>query len=348
MTIGFFVNDVRTEKPEYATTCLAMAARARGHEVWYIGVDDFAYDPDEQIRARARAAGEKRYKSNATFLAALQSDEAREERITVSDLDVLLLRNNPADDFESRPWAQSAGIIFGQMAARQGVLVLNDPDSLAHALNKLYFQFFPRAVRPETLITRDRQEITAFMEAQEGPIVLKPLQGSGGQGVFLVKPEERANLNQIIEAISRDGYVVAQEYLPAASQGDIRLFLLNGHPLRCDGRYAAFRRVNAQDDLRSNIHAGGTAEPCEIDETALEIADLVRPKLIQDGMFLVGLDIAGDKLMEVNVFSPGGLWTMQQFSEAPFSHTIIEALEQKMEVARHYTHAFTNRQLATM
>lgn len=348
MKIGFFVNDVGTEQARYATTCLAMAALARGHEVWYVGVEDFACDPDEQIRARAHAAPRKKYNSNEAFLAALQGEKARVERIDMASLDVLLLRSNPADDAADRPWAQSVGIVFGQLAAREGVLVLNDPYSLAHALNKLYFQLFPEAVRPRTLITRDRDEIRRFVREEKGKVVLKPLQGSGGQGVFLVRPDDEANLNQIVDAICRDGYVVAQEYLPAAAEGDLRLFLLNGEPLQREGKYAAFRRVNAEGDMRSNIHAGGRAEQAVVDEQVLRIAEMVRPKLVQDGMFLVGLDIAGDRLMEVNVFSPGGLHSMQEFEGVDFAGAVIEALERKREITDRYGRAFGNTQLATL
>lgn len=348
MKIGFFVNDASTELPEYATTCLATAALARGHEVWYIGVEDFACDPDDHLHARARRAAKKSYKTSEAFIGALQSDDAYVERIAVADLDVLLLRNNPADDAGNRSWAQTVGVIFGQMAVREGVLVLNDPFHLANALNKLYFQSFPQEIRPRTLITRDREEVQAFVKEQGDKVVLKPLQGSGGQNVFLVRPDDLSNLNQIVEAICRDGYVVVQEYLPAAAQGDLRLFLMNGKPLMRDGKYAAFRRVNAENDVRSNIHAGGRAEQAEIDDTVLEIAELVRPRLIQDGMFLVGLDIAGDRLMEVNVFSPGGLHSMQRFEETSFSDTVIESLEQKVAHRTRYGKAFRNVQLATM
>ena len=100
--------------------------------------------------------------------------------------------------------------------------------------------------------------------------------------------------------------------------------------------------------MRSNIHAGGEATPAEINETVLHIAELVRPKLIQEGLFIVGLDIAGDKLMEVNVFSPGGLYSMEEFEEVPFSAAVIEALEHKVAIKKHYGLDFSNVQLATM
>ena len=114
---------------------------------------------------------------------------------------------------------------------RHGVVVLNDPNGLAKAMNKMYFQLFPEEVRPRTLITRDHEEIKAFAKEEGGNIVLKPLQGSGGSGVFLVNPDDKSNLNQMIDAVSRDGFVICQEYLPAAEEGDMRLFVMNGRPI---------------------------------------------------------------------------------------------------------------------
>ena len=103
---------------------------------------------------------------------------------------------------------------------------------------------------------------------------------------------------------------------PAAHEGDTRLFMMNGAPLRYKGKYAAFRRLRSGDDMRSNIHAGGKLRQAEITNQHLQLAEIVRPKLVQDGMFLVGLDIVGDKLMEINVFSPGGLGSAQMFRKS--------------------------------
>jgi glutathione synthase len=348
MKIGFFVNSIAEELEEYTTTHLAYAALKMGHEPWYISVDDFAYDPDERVRARARTVAKSSYRSPTTFFADLQDSDAPVERITVDDLDVLLLRNDPAVDAVDRPWAQSVGIIFGEIAARRGVLVLNDPTGLSRSLHKLYFQQFPPQVRPKTLITRDRDELVRFVKDQDGNAVLKPLQGSGGQGVFLVESDEAANLNQIIDAIGRDGYVVAQEYLTEASEGDLRLFLMNGLPLEHDGVHAAMRRVNEGDDPRSNMHAGAKAQQAEVDDDVLRIAELARPKLIQDGLFLVGLDIVGDKLMEVNVFSAGGLHSVSELTGVDFPPLVIDALERKLDSRNAYPGCFTNVELATM
>ncbi|MBU0678354.1 MAG: glutathione synthase [Verrucomicrobia bacterium] len=349
MNIGFFVNDVATEQPGYTTIRLAMAAVNLGHKVWLMGAGDMASDPDEHIRARARTVPKSRYTRSESFLADLHSPKkAITERITVDDLDILMLRNDPSSDVGQRAWAQSVGIIFGRVAMRHGVIVVNDPDGLSRAMNKMYLQGFPEAVRPKTLITRDKSEMRKFAEEQGGRIVLKPLQGSGGEGVFLVDTSSMSNFNQIVESISSRGYVIAQEYLPAATEGDTRLFLMNGQPLKHKGKFAAFRRIRSGDDMRSNIHAGGKLREAIVDDNMMRLAEMVRPKLVFDGMFLVGLDIVGDKLMEVNVFSPGGLGSAQKFEKVNFTHAVIKALERKVEYAQYYDRNFNNVEMATL
>ncbi|MGB6043973.1 MAG: glutathione synthase, partial [Pirellulales bacterium] len=114
------------------------------------------------------------------------------------------------------------------------------------------------------------------------------------------------------------------------------------------GKYAAFRRVRSGGDMRSNIHAGGKLAEAKIDDVALHIAEIVRPKLVQDGMFLVGLDIVGDKLMEINVFSPGGLGSAQQFEKTNFSAAVIEAIERKVDYMQYYGRNFDNVDMCTL
>ena len=349
MRLGLVVNDVSSEKAVYTTTRLGMKALSMGHEVWLIGVADFLADHDSGVNAIARSvpAG-KTYRKPENYLEAVKSDDARVEKIRFSDLDVVVLRNDPAEDAEERPWAQLAPLLFGQLAVRLGTIVLNDPHSLANALNKTYFQHFPERVRPRTLITRDPEEIRRFIKDIKGDAVLKPLQGSGGRNVFLVHKKDKPNLNQMIDAIRRDGYVVAQEYLENASKGDVRMFLLNGQPLQAEGRYCAYRRVNKSGDMRSNITAGGQVEPVDVTDEMLELVDVVRPKLIHDGMWLVGLDIVGNKLMEVNVFSPGGIGSAEYTTEVDFLEVIIQSLEKKLMQKQLYGRNINNLALATL
>ncbi len=350
MKLGIVVNGIKGEMDDYTTTHLAMAATNLGHEVWYMGVADFAYDPDENAHARARSVPLRRYRSTSAYLNRLRSSEAQVRRITLEELDLLLLRNDPAEDVIRRPWARLAGINISRLAMRHGVIVVNDPDGLAQAMNKMYLQYFPEQARPATLITRDRQEIKAFIKDQGGYGVLKPLSGSGGHNVFLVRPDEEANINQMIEAVSAEDYVIVQEYLPEAAKGDTRLFLVNGEPLQHQGKYAALHRARlpGDGDMRSNMTAGAVSHPASVDEGMLQLAEMVRPKLVQDGMFLVGLDIVGNKLMEINVFSPGGLYSAERFTGVHFSRQIIHALEQKVEHVRRYHHRISNREIAML
>jgi len=215
-------------------------------------------------------------------------------------------------------------------------------------VNKTYFQHFPEVVRPRTLISRDPGDISSFVNELRAGAVLKPLQGSGGTSVFFVSNDESPNLNQMIEAVGRDGYIVAQEVLPEAEHGDVRLFLMNGEPLVAEGHHAAFRRVNPTTDRRSNMRVGGEPEPVEIDDDMLHVAEAVRPKLLADGMFLVGLDIVGDKLMEVNVFSPGGLGTCENLYKTKFTDVVIDALEHKVDLRDQYRGTLSNVNLATL
>ncbi|AKT50751.1 glutathione synthetase [Arsenicicoccus sp. oral taxon 190] len=347
MKIGFVVNDVATEQSVYTTTRLAMGATQLGHEAWLMGIGDFGYEPDGSLSARARRGTAKNYRSLERYLADVQKPDD-EEILPLGDLDVVMLRSDPAEDANENPWANNAGVAFGQLMANAGVLVVNDPTTLASALSKAYVQHFPEAVRPHTLISRDQERISGFVDELGGRAVLKPLQGSGGSGVFLVDRKESPNLKQIIEAIARDGYVVAQEYLPDATDGDVRMFVMNGRLLEVDGKPAAFRRRASGDDIRSNMSAGGKAVKAQVTDEMLALVDAVRPKLVSDGMFLVGLDVVGDKLMEVNVFSPGGLGSCEALHGVDFVPAIIGALEHKVAMRAHYGRELKNIDLATL
>ena len=347
MRIAFLINDYETEKAGYTTTRLALAAHKAGHEVYYLTVECFVCDPDETLRVHVRKL-DGTYKTQKTLHAAITGDGFDDQRLDVGELDVLMLRNDPADDADGRGWAQSAGIVFGQMAASRGVIVLNDPEGLAKAVNKVYFQRFPEAARPKTLITRHESDIRQFIDDHGGDVIVKPFQGSGGEGVFVVRQGDTANLNQIVEAVGRNGYMVAQEYLEKAVGTDIRMFLINGRPLVRDGEYAAFRRRSGGDDIRSNISAGGHAEKAKVGATELALAEMVRPQLIQDGMFMVGLDIAGDHLLEVNVFSPGGLGSIEAVTGVDFTGDVIEAVARKVDARNRSRQHLSNVTLATL
>jgi glutathione synthase len=141
---------------------------------------------------------------------------------------------------------------------------------------------------------------------------------------------------------------IAQEFLPDAKHGDTRLFLMNGDPFVVDDKYCAFRRISSKGDVRSNLHAGGRLARAKVTDQMLELASIVRPKLIQDGMFLAGLDVVGDKLMEINVFSPGGLGSAEKFEKVDFAAALIAAVERKVLARRLGRGTLTNLQLSML
>lgn len=345
MKIAFIINDHHTEKANYTTNALGYTAYKMGHEVYYIGVGELAYVKEGHLSARCKTISEKKFNSNETFFRAVQAEPFT--RVTSEELDVIFLRNDPSDEINERDWAQNAAFIFGEIALNDGVIVLNHPKSLASAVNKMYFQHFPEILRPKTIITRDIEEVKEFFVSQKQKMILKPLQGSGGKNVFLMNKDNAQNLKQTVEAICRDGYVIAQEYLPDAKDGDIRLFLMNGEPLQVNGQYAMMKRVNS-GEVRSNVSAGGKPQKVEMTDQILKLAEVVRPKLVQDGMFLVGIDIVGDKLMEINVFSPGGLNVMSKMYGVDFTSKVIESIERKVAYKDTYKGYLNNSQIATL
>lgn len=346
MKIAFIINDHATEKWNYTTPAMGYAAYKRGHEVYFIGVGELSYASKGHLSVRCKTIKDRTFKGEETYFKAVQKEEF--VNLSSKDLDVLFLRNNPADEINERDWAYNAAFIFGEIAMRNGVIVLNHPSSLAGAVNKMYFQHFPEILRPKTIITRDHNEIKAFFKEQKQKMILKPLQGSGGANVFMMDSKNEHNLSQTIDAICRDGFVIAQEYLTEATNGDTRLFLMNGEPLKVNGQYAIMQRVNASGDIRSNIHAGGKPQKVKMTDQIMELADIVRPKLVQDGMFLVGIDIVGSKLMEINVFSPGGLNVMGQMYDADFATAVIESIERKVYYKSMYKDYLFNSRLATL
>ena len=336
MRLAFVVSELAAERPVYTTITVALAALRRGHEVWFVDLADFAWDPDDRIRARARSARPRPYGDDAgeDYLADLTGPAARRERIEVDELDLLWLRTAPSFDAATRPEVQSMAFAFGRAARERGVVVLSDPDALARALaDKLWSQRLPAELRPSTLVTRDADEIAAFAAAHPGDVVVKPLQGGAGNAVFLVRKGE-PNLRQIVDAVARYGYVVVQEHLPGAAAGTVRLFMVDGRPLRVDGRYAVLRHVPRPGDMRSNFNVSGTIAPAELDADARAIADAVGPVLAADGMFFAGLDIVGDRLLEANLFSPGGLRGAERLQGVRFSDAVVAAMEAKVDAVR--------------
>ncbi len=325
-------------------------AHERGHKTYIMGVGDFNFHYDSPISIYCKEIPKTfKAKNKEDFLLKIQDEKLKKKKLCTSELDVLFLRNNPTEEPTDRHWAEHSGIAFGRMVQQSGVLVLNDAFALSHAfIDKLYFEELPQIIKPKSIITRYKADLLDFYEQNGNKMVLKPLEGSGGQNVYLIDENER-NLNQIIETISEKGYVIAQEFLPEVKEGDVRVILMNGQILEENGSQAIIRRISTrEDEFRSNLSLGAKAEKARLTPEMQRIVDITAPKLIRDGLFFVGLDIVKDKLIEINVLSPGGLDYIQGTSLPDFTETIIQSIEKKVEYKKFYKNSISNRELATM
>lgn len=333
MKICFVVRSVYSQVVTYTTTHLAYEAHKRGHTVVYTTVNSFTVTDDLRVRATIVSPGDEPFESRRQFLNALQGDNAEREEVTLSDFDVVFLRYNP-NEAEERDKTTNPAIEFGRILKLHGVLVLNDPNGLAKASSKMYMSSFPEEVRPRTLITRNTHKIKDFIKSLKKPSIIKPLTGFGGQDVFFLKNPKEININQIISSVAKNGYVMVQEYLPAVKKGDKRLLLLNGNPIFVGERAAMYRRMSPKGDIRSNMHVGGRRKRVEFTKTEAYVAELIRPKLVADGLYLVGADIVGNKLLEVNVFCPGGINNINELYGINVGKVVIEDLEKRVRLKK--------------
>lgn len=317
MTVLFILNDVHDLKPTQTTTAL-ICQTLRHTEVAITDVSSLGVDG--QVIAHAITVGETEPKA---LIASIGEQPRR--RLTLAECEMVWVRTNPARD-QRRVFAHQNALSLLVIAKQQGARVVNDPQGLMLAQSKIYLTQLASSVIPRTLISRDVNELIQFVEHAQTPVVLKPLSGTHGQDVFFVDGPSDKNLRQIIDVLIRQGWAIAQPYVPEAASGDIRVILLHGQCLQIDGQYALVRRRPGGSDFRSNIHAGGKACPTQFNERISQVVDLIGPTLIRDGIALAGLDLIGDVVVEVNVFSTGGLVDAEQFYNRPFTQAVVEGL----------------------
>jgi glutathione synthase len=289
-----------------STFALLLEAQRRGHRL-------FHYTPDRlALRAAAVSAVVEPLTVADTPGAHFTLGEG--VRTDLSTMDVVLLRQDPPFDM--------AYVTTTHLLERihPRTLVVNNPAEVRNAPEKLFVMDFPDLM-PETLVTRDADAIRAFRK-EFGDIVMKPLYGNGGQGVFRVKPEDEnfGSLMDLFTTQFREPWVV-QRYLPAVRAGDKRIILV-------DGVFAgAVNRVPAPDDLRSNMIRGGAAETTQLTDREREICETIGPELRRRGLLFVGIDVIGGLLTEINVTSPTGLRAIRRLGGPDLASAIWDAIE---------------------
>jgi glutathione synthase len=208
---------------------------------------------------------------------------------------------------------------------RSKCFLMNNPDGLREANEKLYALRFPEQI-PQTLVSSDMERLKGFMDELSGEMIIKPLDGAGGSGVFYLNTQDR-NTNSILEAATDNGrrLVMGQRYLPEIRQGDKRIIVLNGEPL------GAVLRVPLETETRGNIHVGGQCVKTDVTDRDREICAALSPLLRADGLYFVGLDVIGSFLTEVNVTSPTGIQEINALNGVCLERQVVDFVEAQVE-----------------
>ena len=304
--------------PDKDTTfAFQRAAQHRGHMTLHCEPRDVYVDSGD-VWARVRTLVVSDAAPHASF--------GKPTDVRLADVECVLIRKDPPFD------AEYLYITLMLEKLRGRTLVINDPRGLRDANEKLYTLHFARHM-PRTLVTTDRDRIHRFI-AEVGTGVVKPLDGAGGSGVMVVAKGDR-NARSIADYITHEGtrHAMVQEYLPAVRAGDKRVLVLEGQIL------GAINRIPRDDDVRSNIHAGGRVEPCEVTAEEKAIVADMAPRLAADGLVFVGLDFIGGRLTEVNVTSPTGIQELSHHRGRDVAEDVIAWVEKRANDYRPMLHS---------
>ncbi|MHA7875030.1 glutathione synthase [Roseivivax sp.] len=289
-----------------STFRIAEEAQARGHELFYYRPDALAYQ-EGAVTARGQAMTLRRKEGDHVTLGALEERD-------LTEFDVVWLRQDPPFDMH---YITTTHLL---QRLSEKVLVVNDPFWVRNFPEKLLVLDFPE-LTPPTAIARDLATLKAF-RAKHGDVILKPLYGNGGAGIFKLSVEDGnlSSLHEMFTGFSREPLIV-QKYLPAVSKGDKRIILVDGEPV------GAINRVPAKGEVRSNMHVGGRPEKVALTDRDREICAAIGPHLREHGQIFVGIDVIGDYLTEINVTSPTGLQELERFDGVNVTARIWEAIE---------------------
>ena len=296
-----------------STFALALEAQARGHALFHYLPNNLVLR-EGRVRAKVSALSVKRERHAHYQL-------GTPELLDLASLDVILMRQDPPFDMSYITATHLLEHLHPQ------TLVVNDPVHVRNAPEKLYVTHFQQLM-PPTVIASDRDQILEF-RAEHGDIIIKPLFGNGGAGVFHITREDE-NLNALLEMFTQlyREPVIAQRYLPEIRNGDKRIILIDGEPA------GAINRVPPKGEARSNLHVGGKAMPSSLSARDREICDAIGPALKEKGLIFVGIDVIGNYLTEINVTSPTGIQQIDRFDNVNLSARIWDSIEARYAATR--------------
>jgi glutathione synthase len=317
MKLLFVADPLETFKPAKDTTFAMMSeASARGHQLLACHPRDLMWQRGGRVTAYVR---EISLTPDGPLWFSARQQPPDEIPVALADVDAVLMRKDPPFDSE---YFYATHLL--ERAEREGARVFNRPAALRDHPEKLSILEFPQFIAP-TLVTRDGSDIRRF-HAEHGDIILKPLDGMGGMGIFRVGPDG-LNLGSIIETLNRDGAqtVMVQRYLSEITQGDKRILLIDGVPVA-----HALARIPQGSEIRGNMAVGGKGVAQPLGDRDREIAEHIGPILASRGLLLVGLDVIGDCLTEINVTSPTGFQEITSQAGIDVAALYIDALEARL------------------
>lgn len=312
MKVGIVMDPIdRINIKKDSSFAMLMQAQQRGYSLYYMEMADL-YLLEGQARARTRRLAVKQ-DPNQWF------EFQGEHDVSLSELDVILMRKDPPFDTE---YIYATYML--ERAEDEGVLIVNKPQSLRDANEKLFTSWFAEHT-PKTLVTRDPARLKAFYQ-QEQDVILKPLDGMGGASIFRLKPED-PNVSVILETLTEHGkrYAMAQRYIPEIIDGDKRVLVVDGEPVPY-----CLARIPARGETRGNLAAGGRGEARPLSDSDWAIARAVAPVLKAKGLIFVGLDIIGDKLTEINVTSPTCIREIEAAFPVSITGMLFDAIERRL------------------
>lgn len=309
------IADINIKKD--SSFAMLLQAQQRGYEIHYMEMADL-YLLQGQARASTRLLSVEQ-NSDSWYSFGTSQD------IALSELDVILMRKDPPFDTE---YIYATYML--ERAEDEGTLIVNKPQSLRDANEKLYTSWFSQHT-PKTLVSRDAKRLKAFYQAEQD-VILKPLDGMGGASIFRLKPND-ANVSVIIETLTEHGsrYAMAQRFIPEITDGDKRILVVNGKPVPY-----CLARIPASGETRGNLAAGGRGEARPLSDSDWAIANAVAPTLKAKGLIFVGLDIIGDKLTEINVTSPTCIREIEAAFDISITGMLFDEIEQLLTARRQH------------
>jgi len=294
-----------------SSMAMMLEAKKRGYEIYYMEMDDLYLDRGQ---CRASASVVNVFDNPEHWY---ELEEAND--IAVSELDAVLMRKDPPFDTE---FIYATYML--ERAEVEGTLIVNKPQSLRDCNEKLFTAWFAD-LTPRTLVTRNSKLIRDFYQ-EEKDIIIKPLDGMGGSSIFRMGPND-PNVGVILETLTNHGsqYAMVQEYMPAITDGDKRILIVNGEPMPY-----CLARIPAKGETRGNLAAGGRGEARPLSPTDKLIADTIGPELKKRGLYFVGLDVIGDKVTEINVTSPTCIREIEAAYPINISGKLMDAIEENI------------------